>query len=563
MPSLNNNDEQKLVDGVRQAVRYVDDDNMSPNDALVKVSRDLSLLPGQARAAVNAFNNGRQVAQWKANTPVLDKLAEFELADYDAIHDTVWGGDEKKANDYYLSSGTTVHEDYSSGPKWVDMRNKQKLAALNIPLRTDIVKEASDHVDEHEFRHDSDRRASSAWSTFSMARRTYEDQRSKHAAAKDNLGIRLNILSNYFKKFAQDRLPFDVVDKTVATYYGSQGRALMEVVAEQFPKEKRAADSKRYWEAPIEMNAEPFTFVSSAVEAAKELNFTKSALDMSKDALNNAEEALRPFSRTPNPSSQENAEFSPFLIDGKKGDDSVRDKVKWHTDAGGSGDHIRQLLGELALKKMLTERGLREQEGDFGEDTAILPEMLTPEGSQYVSNWYKRASDKQPAGQLPRHDCHAVHPDQTHEEWLKSSEKEAAGGLLTGALIGGGAKPAMEALIGGEGRQRKVQDTEDKLGAPDHENELRKIRAQVMLAEMMSDSENPISGHDPEEVLAAYNDLAQLAPRIAEQPAAVQPLLAKRLAGNVEPFEVKEIGDIEKTLAGTNSNIMKSDDSIL
>jgi len=501
MPSLNSNDEQKLVDGVRQAVRYVDDDNMSPNDALVKVSRDLSLLPGQTRAAVSAFNNGRQVAQWKANTPVLDKLAEFELANYDVIHDTVWGGDEKKANDHYLSLGTTVHEDYASEPKWVDMRDRQKLAALDIPTRTDIVKEASDHVDENEFRHDSDRRASSAWSTFSMARRTYEDQRSKHAAAKDNLGIRLNILSNYFKKFAQDRLPFDIVDKTVATYYGSQGRALMEVVAGQFPKEKRAADSKRYWEAPIEMNAEPFTFVCNAVEAAKELNITKSALDMSKEAFNNAEEALRPFSQTPSQSSQEITEFSPFLIDGKEG----------------------------------------------GE---------------------------QPADQMPRHDCHAVHPDQTHEEWVREEfdnpptrdwerEKEAAGGLLTGALIGGGAKPAMESLIGGEGTQRKVQDVENKLGSPDHENELRKIRAQVMLAEMMSDSENPISGHDPEEVLAAYNDLAQLAPRIAEQPAAVQPLLAKRLAGNVEPFEVKEIGDIEKTLAATKSNIMQSDDSIL
>ena len=108
---------------------------------------------------------------------------------------------------------------------------------------------------------------------------------------------------------------------------------------------------------------------------------------------------------------------------------------------------------------------------------------------------------------------------------------------------------------------------EDKLGDPSHENELRKIRAQVMLSEMMSDSENPISGHDPEEVLSAYNELAQLAPRIAEQPAAVQPLLAKRLAGNVEPFEVREIGDIEKSLASTSpkddKNVMKSNDSII
>ena len=545
MPSLNNNDEQKLVDGVRQAVRYVDDDNMSPNAALVKVSRDLSLLPGQTRAAVNAFNNGRQVAQWKANTPVLDKLAEFELADYDVIHDAVWGGGEKKANDHYLSLGTTVHEDYASEPKWVDMRDKQKLAALDIPsldhihANDDIVKEASDH----EFRHDSNRRASSAWSDFSMARRTYEDQRSKHAAAKDNLGIRLNILSNYFKKFAQDRLPFDIVDKTVATYYGSQGRALMDVVAERFPKEKRAADSKRYWEAPIDMNAEPFTFVRSAVEAAKELNLTKSALDVSEEAFNNAKEALHPFSQAPSQSSQESVEFSPFLIDGKEGGD-------------------------------------------------------------------------QPAGQLPRHDCHGVHPDQTHEEWVreefdnpptrdwerekdankreavivdkgvsegkpvthsdedtyysddrgnpedaqvwsreeaeKARSKEAAGGLLTGAIIGGGAKPIMESLIGGEDVRKEVDNVENTLGSPDHENELRKIRAQVMLSEMMTDSDNPISGHDPEEVLEAYNDIAQFAPRVSEQPAAIQPLLAKRLAGNVEPFEVREMGDIEKALSGTN-----------
>jgi hypothetical protein len=90
------------------------------------------------------------------------------------------------------------------------------------------------------------------------------------------------------------------------------------------------------------------------------------------------------------------------------------------------------------------------------------------------------------------------------------------------------------------------------LGSPDHENELRKIRAQVMLSEMMTDSDNPISGHDPEDVLEAYNDIAQFAPRVSEQPAAIQPLLAKRLAGNVEPFEVKEMGDIEKALSGTN-----------
>ena len=59
MESLNKSDEQKLLEGVKLAADYVDNKGMSPNDALVKVSQELSFLPGQARAAVNAFNNGR------------------------------------------------------------------------------------------------------------------------------------------------------------------------------------------------------------------------------------------------------------------------------------------------------------------------------------------------------------------------------------------------------------------------------------------------------------------------------------------------------------------------
>jgi len=79
----------------------------------------------------------------------------------------------------------------------------------------------------------------------------------------------------------------------------------------------------------------------------------------------------------------------------------------------------------------------------------------------------------------------------------------------------------------------------------------------------MADPENPISGYEPDEVLSAYNELAQIAPRAAGQPAALQPLLAKRLAGNVEPFEVQEITNLEKGLreskepTPTNTNILK------
>ena len=47
------------------------------------------------------------------------------------------------------------------------------------------------------------------------------------------------------------------------------------------------------------------------------------------------------------------------------------------------------------------------------------------------------------------------------------------------------------------------------LESPDHEDELRKIRSNAMLTAMMTDPDDPISGHDPARVAEAYNEIAQ------------------------------------------------------
>ena len=72
MQSLSKSDEQQLLDGVKQAVDLVDNQDMSPNDALQKVAKELGYSPGFVKAACNAFNNGRQLAQWDANDDVLE-----------------------------------------------------------------------------------------------------------------------------------------------------------------------------------------------------------------------------------------------------------------------------------------------------------------------------------------------------------------------------------------------------------------------------------------------------------------------------------------------------------
>ena len=67
MQSLSKSDEQQLLDGVKMAVSLVDDQGLSPNAALQKVAEELHYSPGFLKAACNAFNTGRQLAQWNAN----------------------------------------------------------------------------------------------------------------------------------------------------------------------------------------------------------------------------------------------------------------------------------------------------------------------------------------------------------------------------------------------------------------------------------------------------------------------------------------------------------------
>jgi hypothetical protein len=121
-------------------------------------------------------------------------------------------------------------------------------------------------------------------------------------------------------------------------------------------------------------------------------------------------------------------------------------------------------------------------------------------------------------------------------------------GTLSGALGGIGAASAMRQDSG-------VSGAMDTLSSPAVENQLRRIRIQSMLARFMNDrsATNPIAGHDPYEVAGAYNDLAQLAPRLAEQPSVMQGLIGQKLTGSFQPFEGGNMLAMERNLQQTRN----------
>ena len=465
MQSLNKSDEQKLLDGVKTAVSLVDNEGMSPNAALKKVAEDFQYSPGFLKAACNAFNNGRQLAQWDANDSVLDKLASFPLANYEELHNEMWGDKQEKV------AATNIR-----GPKFNSYEDDYKKSLLNMDLST-YEKSASDQevnpivADEH-----ATIKSAKAHSRFEYAKRDVEECRRAKTAAEDRLNLKIHLVENYFKKFSYDRLSFAEVDNAVSVYYGEPGKALIDHVAASFPKEKRASDHQASWSGfskPVDRTAEPYTLVADCIKQANDLFKAVDALESANKVLKTTKEAFASFSLAPlNP-------------------------------AGSQPTLTPSLMGDL--------------EGQSPEKEASLRPIMGGVGG-------------------------------------------AAGFNLAQGLIGDSDQQSSAAL---EGQIKELND-------PEHMNELRKIRAQTVLAQLMGDPDSPLSGYDPEEVLSAYNDVVQLSPRLADQPSALGPLLNKRLIGNTEPFEVKEQLGLEESLKKTQdvdttspTEILKNENSII
>jgi hypothetical protein len=99
--------------------------------------------------------------------------------------------------------------------------------------------------------------------------------------------------------------------------------------------------------------------------------------------------------------------------------------------------------------------------------------------------------------------------------------------------------------------QNDIEKFTDQLADPSHELELKRIRSRAMLEDLLA-NDPVISGYGSADVLQAYNDIVELAPRAADQRMLLQGLLRRHLAGEMstDPFDVQQnILGSEKLLA--------------
>ncbi len=146
-------------------------------------------------------------------------------------------------------------------------------------------------------------------------------------------------------------------------------------------------------------------------------------------------------------------------------------------------------------------------------------------------------------------------------KYVEGWKAPAAGSLLdpppekTAFFLGGLFGTTIGTSLGRQLGENIVKPTEalegkmtQKLLDPQHESKLRNINTQSMLSDLLANDE-VISGYDPSEVMNHFNEISQLAPRLADQPAVMKAMLRKRLQqGALDPYEADLLTKMENNM---------------
>jgi len=517
-------DERRLLSAIKTAVDYVDQKNMSPDQAVEKVARDEQFGPGMITMLGRAYNTGRQLGQWRANTSILDKLASYPLCDPAKIVSSVYP--EKVDTKKEAMHKVAFDADYNAPPTWLP--DERKLAAQRRD--TPLMEKAAADAKAGKVLPVSKPKPEAAtvlkrdYGKFQRAKNAADESRRHAADCEDKLRHHVADLTSYLKQAACYRLPYAQVEHAAKTYYGPLAVDLCKMAYDRAKLREPGADKTPVQKVAFDLHHEPFTIVVAAIKAARDVNQARVWAKEAQDYFDQVSGHLVPFAEPSSRATAPNQSTSASswnLLGGTK--QAAHTPMSLLIDAGviAAGD----IGGGVVLNRM--------GQGEHGGPAARGP-----------------IEDDEPD---PEDEDRLAAIEEIKDQAAKAmvtpgAEKRALSQISTSAI------GSMISRGLGEYPKTKndlIEDAWLDLEDPQHQNELRKIKTHAMLNSMLTDPDDPISGHDPDKVVSAYNEIAQLAPRTAEHAGALKPLLRKRLAGHTEPFETKELTDIEKGITAT------------
>jgi len=301
-------------------------------------------------------------------------------------------------------------------------------------------------------------------------------------------------------------------------------------------REVTASAPEPYGHDPAEAYKRAYAETERQTRAFEELRRKKAAaMDKMASTFNEMSNYFRRTDATPIPIVKEQA----YLLHGGKGRQLIDQIVQVTPGLAKMAQHTRAVISN----------SLQPVDGEvYGLISQFLDEL----------DQYKQASHNfnDAASKIAQAKEDTLRPFQQgllsvldDEIFSPTSEKQATvPGMLYGAsavknLLGGVADSAKDPSAGPFNNSQSVYES---LTDPDHEADLRNIRSQAMLQDLML-NDDVIGGYDPQQTINAYNDIVSMSPRAGSQRLLMQSLLRKNLEqGAMDTFEADQLLGIEE-----------------
>lgn len=286
MNTLSKEAETRILDAIQDVCHHVSE-GMDPTSAVVKVASEEQLTPNFIKLVCTGYNTGATTYQREKSAGILDKMAEFPLADLPSVMDQMFP--DKPVHNSILKEASAVSDEYSRAPKVG--RGPSRLREKSASLR-DILGEPAEKAGRTI---PSEERMKHAYCQALDIKREREVKRAEAAHAQDKLLQGLADLLETVKRGSYD-LP--ALEYAAKARYGEAGTAVFNYIYANAPRLKAAHDGRRLVEVPWDTDIG--RKISAVVDAATAAVHYKSAYQRYADFCESkTAKLLDPFELAP------------------------------------------------------------------------------------------------------------------------------------------------------------------------------------------------------------------------------------------------------------------------
>lgn len=251
MNTLSKEAETRILDAISDVCAHVTD-GMDPTDAVIKVAESDHLSPNFIKLVCTGYNTGATTYQREKTSHILDKMAEFPLANLDTVMETLHPN--KPVANNILKEASVVSDEYSKRPKQYSGPTGSQ-SSVSKALRTKSANAGGVHAEDAKTDRrqlPSEERMKHAYCQALDQRRVMEVKRAEYSHSQDKL---LHGLADLLETVKRGSYDLPSLEYAAKARYGETGTWVFNYLYANEPRLKRAHDERKLvtadWTNPV------------------------------------------------------------------------------------------------------------------------------------------------------------------------------------------------------------------------------------------------------------------------------------------------------------------------